>query len=1053
LRVYFYAIEAETKGLDAELNKAEKSFGRLSDFIKANPVAAAGAMGAALIAVGVRATEMAGEVDAAMRKVAIAVPGATDRLNELKDTGRELATEFGISQTEIAKVMEMVARTGVESTDELIAASRAAVRAQRATGEEFATIVGLIDTAMDNFGVSAQDADAQLAKLIATAKGKISLAELEEVLKAIGPTAKKAGVDFTTMVEAIVSVRPTAKNAKDAIAELNNAAEQPGGLQALAERSHVATDGIKEMGEQIRTANATIENQSAILREKLNAELIRFGDVILPIVIKALTALTDLLGDATTKMHRFQEEIRNTAGTEEQAEAVKGLGGAMRELVGDVQVLSRATLGHAIKDDFDAINAALSDANRLAKVTPTHLKDLEEGLAAAAGSGKLTTVQMKAVAEALSKINAEQLKRQPFITPKDTDGLKDVAERLEKIKSLAASGAGLEEIQKALGFLSRAETEAATKAIANHKKAETAATSRAKAETAAAKVIIASVETIGAKMSETSAKLKQAGDQIRDNFRASAEGQKAVLDGTDEIARLQAVVNAKLAEYRKFQDDAAHKEEERVAKALRLVSAIGGAAQGLLGAAQAAGILDDHIVATLGHVINIAEQIAAIDLSGKDLFDPANLTSLIGIVGSLAGAISSLFGESPAAKAHAELIKHNNEVLAELVAVNGDLLRINVPGGKLGDIEQVLTTALGANTAAGGGFRGGEAFDRTLRENLVKLGLSFKDLEEVADTLGIQLRNPKTGHFEIEGFQAFLKALSGIDVGFADDFQGSLDRIRAYLESGILDATQEFAAILAETTKRSPAIAKALEGINPFTAEGRAASIDALQQLLLDFAGGNLDKGALGGLTGTQFVDAITQLIQFLSSDANLKPLTGTELPGGTGDQPPLEFTPDAETSSYYSESLGAASDQTDLLAESRDLADASLSIEERQANTLDAILAALLAPQTPGTGVTIPGIGGGTVEQQALDGLLASLATFQPVAPPALPDSVFGPTANGPITVTLAVTAPVTITAPPGTDAAQQGALAGQALYTEVMDRFLGDRYRVERLLRGEVI
>ena len=124
----FYRLELDSKGFGNELTNAEKKLGSLTNFIAKNPVVALGALGAAAVSVGVAATQMAADVDAAMRKVAVSVPGATERLSEMKDVGRELATEFGISQTEIARVMQLVAETGVESTDELIEASRAAVR-------------------------------------------------------------------------------------------------------------------------------------------------------------------------------------------------------------------------------------------------------------------------------------------------------------------------------------------------------------------------------------------------------------------------------------------------------------------------------------------------------------------------------------------------------------------------------------------------------------------------------------------------------------------------------------------------------------------------------------------------------------------------------------------------------------------------------------------------------------------------------------------------------------------------------------------------------------
>ena len=72
----FVSFEAETKGLSGELDKAEKSFGRITDFINKNPLAAAGALGAAALTAGFQLAKMAEEVNRSIGIIADRVPGA-----------------------------------------------------------------------------------------------------------------------------------------------------------------------------------------------------------------------------------------------------------------------------------------------------------------------------------------------------------------------------------------------------------------------------------------------------------------------------------------------------------------------------------------------------------------------------------------------------------------------------------------------------------------------------------------------------------------------------------------------------------------------------------------------------------------------------------------------------------------------------------------------------------------------------------------------------------------------------------------------------------------
>lgn len=1119
----FFDIEANTKGLDGQLSQAEKSLGRTANFIDKNVGAALGAAGVALIGFGISATTMAGEVDAAFRKVANAAQLPIDDLEALKAAGADLATEFGISQGEIARVMEDVARTGIKTSEELIAASRAAVRAQRATGEEFSTIIGVIDSAMDNFGVTADQVDASLAKLLATAKGRVSLADLGEVLEKIGPTAKTAGVDLETMAAAIVTILPTAKSTRDAVSQLDRTLEQLGvqGLQSLADQSRVATDGVADLQAQIDFANGTLENQAKIIREQLNAEMIRLGNVALPLVLKGMQFLSDLLGGVNTKVQRFIDLVGDTKGTDQQQEAVSKLGKSLVDLTGALDLVDPkfAKAAEGI-DNFAAVNSELS--NSIRKLKDQDLKLLEDGLVAAAESGKLTSKQMLSVAESLGKINAEQLRRKPIITPEENRELGQTVSRLDQIKALAAGGASIDDIIAKLGTLSAVEEKAARDAIKGAK-------DRAKAHADAAKVVDQAAEKHAAAMRkirditvETSLTLtddlmlaienlsnelldagvsaealaeglKPLQAELRlvstlerlklpDILRKSADaltdfdltrlrqartvlqgilfdakaGTKPYVEIKEEIKRVtDKIVEAENGALLKTQDnifktkewrDWVEKTYESVKKIppplddskqkiFEMTGRLVSVAQGALGVATAFGVVKGETAAVLANIIATGENIAKFAASG--FTDPA---ALIGAIGSLAGVIGGLFGDSPETKARKALLEENTQALRALTDVQGDILRISQPGAQLQSAEDALRNTLeilNKNPLASPIL--------TLTKELAKVGLSLGEFEEIASSLGFNLRNAETGKIDPQALRLFFEGLRAADVGFGSTFQGQMDRITTEIQAGLLKPSQELAAVVDLLTRgplASPAITDALKNIDIF--QNPEAAVEALQGVIEKFATGQLTKGDLGGLSGEEFLDTILKIIGFLQDDAADERLGSSRDPFDADDLDDSPITLD------------------DLPSEKPRVLPTDAA--EAQAETLDALLGAsreaaatqadILTTQVDLTTSLLGATETSNAHLQAIESLLASLAGVRPVTPPSLPERVLAGAAAtvGQSNVAVALGGVnVTVQVAPGTDAAEQGRIAGETAVATI-DRGLSDPFFLEKLRRGIV-
>lgn len=977
----FYELELRAESWEQGLETARTAGKKFTDFVTAHPIAVAGLLATAFVAVGLHAAQMAGEVDTAVRKIGASLPEATARMEDLKGTARDLSVEFGISQVEVVKNMETIAKGGVDSVDDLIAASRAATLAVEATGASFESVAGSLDSSLDVFGLSAKDSEAILAKLFVTAQGKGTIEELSQGFGRLAIKLQEAGVDFETATDATATLIGKGASAKTAVAELGDILEKKGaaGLKALAAESHVASDGLREMGEQARLNGTSVEAMHRRVKESLNAALIDLGTSILPIVLKEMQGLVGLIDLFNGSVDRIQ--ATSALAT------VNSLAGALKSLKGEMPdeaferfeiALSKAAGGTGnLRNSVGALASGFALVGRLG---PENLRAVESGLAALAASGRLSQSQLETVGQALGNVRAEIDKRgltMPTLVPPGTAG--DLAGASAGVGVLTAAqraaviaSKDLDQEQKnailsakALSDTMKDQVAKAMKEAGDRAKdlAEKYAAGMKKVQDTLAKATVTLVDdtklAMGALAEELEssgiaagevedalrpmneqlalikvnekfdlpeilersaraltdrdvARLKDAEGELRDLYKTTVAGTTAHKDVAEKLA----VVQEKIAEHAKATKDAAFAKDmaedfaAAVAEAKRLnielpeipkplgegskktqemVERIAAVAQGALGAATAFGVMKDETANVLANVINIGTNIGRA-LGGDPL-------AIAGVLGSLGGVLEGLFGDTAEGRAKKQLLKENNAALRELTEEFGDFGSLKSSGRTFAETQRVLGKELGSSGLGANGINallfgtsgiGGLAGVPGIIEQLKNAGVSMKDVEALAKELGITLRNSKTGAFELAGFQALFDALGKTEfTEFARTFKGQMDRIKLELETGVLDPTEEFGAVLdvvKDAKIGSPAIARALEGIDTSTAEGRRAAADRLRALVSNLA--SLSPGDLG-LSQGDFTDTINRLLEILTSDRGIGPSPGTPTP----DRPPV---PDA---------------------------------------------------------------------------------------------------------------------------------------------------------------
>ncbi len=292
----FYSIEADTKGLQQDLNAAERSFGRITDFIRANPVAAAGALAASFVAVGFEARAMAEETDQAMRRIGAVLPDAVGKFGELKSQLDEIAISSGVSQESLVQTAETIARAGVADLPELITRLKVVQETADATGADMGTLAVQLDQVLDTFGLAGDKIADVAAKLKAATQGKASINEILDAFQTAAPTLRSAGVDFDTGVTALAKLVSEGLNAKQAGSALKEMAAQGG--QAIREFAGPAIDGAKALKDLHAAAQLVADGaqrQSATFRETWHALMREFGDTVGTVVNPALEAANRLL--------------------------------------------------------------------------------------------------------------------------------------------------------------------------------------------------------------------------------------------------------------------------------------------------------------------------------------------------------------------------------------------------------------------------------------------------------------------------------------------------------------------------------------------------------------------------------------------------------------------------------------------------------------------------------------------------------------------------------------------------------------------------------------
>lgn len=852
----FYELTANTQGLERELKGAEKSLGRFSAYVKANPAAAAGALGVALLGIAAKATEMAEGVDKAFRKVGALVPDLANNLKRAQRGVAELAVVTGKSQEQLLQEAEAIARGGVDGTDDLLNRLRVLQDLADATGGDVATLANGLDQALDVFGLAADQAGEVTAKLFAISQGKAPIEDLFAALQAAAPGIRQLGLDFDTAAAALGTLLNQGLSAKQAGAALKEMAGQgevgAAKLRELAGAGVDTAEAFKQLAEADRLVRESASRSAASLRQGFNNELIELGTTILPLVNKGLSLTVKLLQGLTGR----RGELAAIAKVTTVGELGQQLATGQSLNADEVKQFARA-----IQDVRGAILLGRLDLAALSKVELQQLSQAFEQFGKVKG-------QVYAIDEGIRK----QIDSLLALKRVGGGGLPDIVSQGAGAGANTAADLRADLEKQLAGFTETLVDDAiaATERFRDEMGVKLAALSGD--ERAALQQL---VDQVLAAM-EARTLLLRAAEGIRTTPRVVGGGAGSIPLRTDYSAsdKRMAERTKELAEAEETLADA---RREALQEAARQAQAIEEAGRGVLQLAESMGLLSDQAAEAAEAVLQIASSAKQLSALPSGAGFAAMLPGILSIAGGLSSLIGSLFGESPEEAARREVQRANTEAIKQLSSKIGELGEVlgDTAGSEIADIRQAILNAFASpnrRRPAGGVLY----TEPDVQGELEKLGLTLSDLQQLAAELHITLRDKNIPSFE--ELQAILDALAKAEfTQFATTLTGQLQALA--LEFELFDITDPIEQLkkLQDIAKRFgtgdprkvPQVLAALGAIDLSTEAGRAAADKEIQRIFELLKSGGLDESLLGDFSVQQLLDFLREFEGLLDSAAS----------------------------------------------------------------------------------------------------------------------------------------------------------------------------------------
>lgn len=397
--VLWWELEARADKYVKGIADSQTVTSRFVDFIAGHPMAVMGALATAFIAVGEKATEMAGQVEDAMLRIGNIMPSAVGHLEDMKQALFDLAQQVPLSFQTLLSGMEQLARLGVSDPSAAVKELGEAARLAAATGTDLNTVITILQRSLQAFNIPVSESARVVDLLMNAVQHGVPLEELEPVMGRAAAIASQAGVTMDKLVAAIIAMRLAGEPTRAIVAALS------GGLGELNKGVDGVQVGMGRMATTVQFVNGQIvltgagadkfagilkdvntqtglvadasdrllhsaDGQAQVVKNQLTQAWVNFGNALLPIKTTLLSSLADLLD-------RISGNSLAAYNNEASSAAVLTLKWAQAVDQNHTSLSSNADDVHMLAERFRELSGAVENGGKITGMSLDQLKALQ----------------------------------------------------------------------------------------------------------------------------------------------------------------------------------------------------------------------------------------------------------------------------------------------------------------------------------------------------------------------------------------------------------------------------------------------------------------------------------------------------------------------------------------------------------------------------------------------------------------------------------------------------------------------------------------------------
>ena len=311
-----YRVTGDAKGFKGAINQSKKSLNSFQSQLKGVASSLKLVMAGALVAAGGQSVKLAKDFSKSMTQIKALVGVASDEVDAMGKTAREMAISTGKSANEAAEALFFITSAGLRGEDAMNVLEASLKAASVGLGET-KSVADLATSALNAYGIENLSAMEATDVLTASVReGKLEASELAQSMGSVLPIASNMGVQFHEVGAAFAAMSRTGTNAAEASTALNAI------LSGLLKPTDDAEQALAEMGLSSKGLKEQIKEEGLLsVLKTLKTEFDKNGDAAARVFpnIRALKGVLDLVGAGAETNAQIFESLSNSVGATDEA--------------------------------------------------------------------------------------------------------------------------------------------------------------------------------------------------------------------------------------------------------------------------------------------------------------------------------------------------------------------------------------------------------------------------------------------------------------------------------------------------------------------------------------------------------------------------------------------------------------------------------------------------------------------------------------------------------------------------------------------------------------